>query len=102
MSGGERPALAVTRDQIRDQAEREYPEWDEAALDAHTDRVWDRVLELDELADVDVCRAADGGEAAADFLFHSWPEERRRAAAAAVDDAFARSWAMTKPGRRRR
>lgn len=41
---------------------------------------------LANASDVEICKAADQGDAAADFIFHSiWDLERRKAAADEVD-----------------
>jgi hypothetical protein len=48
---------------------------------------------LANASDIEICKAADQGDAAADFIFHSvWDAERRKAAAAEVDKQWEDQW----------
>ncbi|MFJ4739117.1 hypothetical protein [Streptomyces sp. NPDC088775] len=39
-----------------------------------------------QASDIEICRGADMGDPVADEIFHSWPAERRQAAARQVDE----------------
>lgn len=48
---------------------------------------------LANASDIEICKAADQGDAAADFIFHSvWDEAKRKSVAAEVDKQWQEQW----------
>lgn len=48
---------------------------------------------LANASDIEICKAADQGDAAADFIVHSvWDESKRKSVAAKVDKQWKEQW----------